>query len=128
MSSDIRRVLYLAAHGGFAGQSIPLGGGAAVANLLQDAWSETRPFELELIGPQVLDRTAPSGREIVEFNERDYAAFCDRFRHAATREALKYDSRETAILVNDISEGPDFQRLHSAGFRIVTIYHVDVVA
>ena len=32
MSSRIRKVLYLAAHGGFAGQAVPLGGGAAVAN------------------------------------------------------------------------------------------------
>ena len=62
------------------------------------------------------------------FNERQYAAFCDAFREAATREALKYDPRETAILVNDISEGPDFRRLRAAGFRIVTVYHVDVVA
>lgn len=128
MSSDIRRVLYLAAHGGFAGQAIPLGGGAAVANLLQNEWAATEPFSVKLVGPAVLGQAAPGAREIIAFNERQYAAFCDAFRVASTREALKHDPRETAILVNDISEGPDFQQLRAAGFRIVTVYHVDVVA
>ena len=32
------------------------------------------------------------------------------------------------MLVNDISEGPDFAVLAARGFRIFTIYHVDVVA
>lgn len=128
MANDIRRVLYLAAHGGFAGQAIPLGGGAAIANLLQAEWALTQPFAVELVGPAVLGAGAPGGRAIVEFNERQYAAFCVAFREAATREALKHDPRETAILVNDISEGPDFQRLHAAGFRMVTVFHVDVVA
>lgn len=128
MSSDIRRVLYLAAHGGFGGQAIPLGGGAAVSDLLQAEWAETRPFELELVGPAVLGASAPGGREIVAFSERQYAAFCDSFQAAATSAALRHNPRDTAILVNDISEGPDFGRLRAAGFRIVTVYHVDVVA
>ncbi len=128
MTTDLRRVVYLAAHGGFAGQAIPLGGGAAVANLLQDEWSVTQPFELRLVGPAVLGAGAPGGREIVAFNERQYTAFCDAFRAASTREALRHDPRDTAILINDISEGPDFARLRTAGFRIVTVYHVDVVA
>ena len=128
MSGKIRRVLYLAAHGGFAGQAIPLGGGAAVVNLLQAEWAAAQPFELELIGPAVLGATAPGGREIVGFDERQYAAFCLAFSAAATREVLRHDPSETAVLVNDISEGPDFGRLRAAGFRIVTVYHVDVVA
>ncbi|MBL0161727.1 MAG: glycosyltransferase family 4 protein [Bryobacterales bacterium] len=128
MSSDIRRVLYLAAHGGFGGQAIPLGGGAAVANLLQAEWAGTRPFEVELVGPAALGESAPGGREIVTFNEHQYAVFCDAFQAAATSVALQHDPQRTAILVNDISEGPDFERLRDAGFRIVTVYHVDVVA
>ena len=125
---NIDTVLYIAAHGGFAGQSVPLGGGAAIANLLGDEWSRSRPFDLRLIGPAILGPSAPSAHDIVSFNEHRYAAFCEAFREAATREALKYDPASTAILVNDISEGPDFERLALAGFRIVTIYHVDVVA
>ena len=124
----IDTVLYTAAHGGFEGQSVPLGGGAAIANLLFDEWSRSKPFSLKLLGPALLGPIAPSAQDIVAFNERRYAAFCEAFGEASTREALKYDPAHTAILVNDISEGPDFERLARAGFRIVTIYHVDVVA
>jgi glycosyltransferase involved in cell wall biosynthesis len=124
----VRRVLYTAAHGGFAGQAIPLGGGAAVANLLQEEWAGTRPFEVELLGPSILGAEAPGGEDLVKFSERQYAEFCRRFRTACTAEVLKHDVRETAVLVNDISEGPDFARLAGAGFRVVTVYHVDVVA
>jgi len=124
----IDTVLYTAAHGGFAGQSVPLGGGAAIANLLCAEWTRSKPFDLKLLGPAILGSGAPSAHDIVSFNERQYAAFCVAFREACTREALKYDPARTAVLVNDISEGPDFERLARAGFRIVTIYHVDVVA
>jgi glycosyltransferase involved in cell wall biosynthesis len=31
------------------------------------------------------------------------------------------------VLSNDVAEGPDFRRLAARGFRIYTIYHVDVV-
>ena len=122
------KVLYLAAHGGFAGQSVPLGGGAAIADALTEEWSRTRPFDLELVTPAILGASAPSARQLVSFRESEYAAFCHAFRQAATRAALQHDPASTAILVNDISEGPDFERLARAGFRIVTVYHVDVVA
>ncbi|MBI5282226.1 MAG: glycosyltransferase family 4 protein [Candidatus Solibacter usitatus] len=122
-----RRILYLAAHGGFAGENLPLGGGAAVSELLLEEWGR-RGLEVKLISPAVLGGGAPGGRELVEYNERQYAAFCDAFREASTEEALRHDPATTSILVNDISEGPDFARLRAAGFRVVTIYHVDVVA
>jgi glycosyltransferase involved in cell wall biosynthesis len=122
------KVLYLAAHGGFAGQNVPLGGGAAIADLLTAEWSRTRPFDLQLITPAILGSSAPSAEQLVSFSESQYAAFCLCFREAATRAALQHDPASTAILVNDISEGPDFERLARAGFRIVTVYHVDVVA
>jgi glycosyltransferase involved in cell wall biosynthesis len=124
----IERVLFLAAHGGFAGQAVPLGGGAAVANMLEAEWGRTRPFELQMVGPAALGSDGPSAKDIVRFNEREYAAFCNRFRNACTERALNEDPARTAILVNDIAEGPDFARLSAAGFRIVTLYHVDVVA
>jgi hypothetical protein len=122
------KVLYLAAHGGFAGQNVPLGGGAAIADALTAEWSRTQPFDLELVTPAILGASAPSARQLVSFRESEYAAFCDSFRQAATREALRHDPASTAILVNDISEGPDFERLARSGFRIFTVYHVDVVA
>ena len=124
-------VLYLAAHG-FAEDALPLGGGAAVCSQLLREWSRTQPFPVQLVSPAILalqaGGNAPSGSDLIRYNERRYAAFCRRFEAAATAEVLRHDPARTAVLVNDISEGPDFGRLAAAGFPIVTIYHVDVVA
>jgi len=122
-------VVYPAAHGGFAREPVPLGGGAAIANLLEAEWLRTRPFELRMVTPhQVFAGAGPSGRKLVQFSEMQYARFCHEFRAAATREVLRYDPRVTKVLINDISEAPDFRRLAEAGFELHTIYHVDVVA
>ncbi len=121
------QVLYLAAHG-FAEDTLPLGGGAAVCAQLLREWSRTKPFAVRLIGPPILGAQAPSGRDLVGHSERQYADFCRRFEAAATAEVLRHDPACTRVLVNDISEGPDFRRLAAAGFDLVTIYHVDVVA
>ncbi|MCX7604373.1 MAG: glycosyltransferase family 4 protein, partial [Bryobacteraceae bacterium] len=86
------------------------------------------PFELEMLTPAILGEAAPAGHELTAFDERRYAAFCRAFSEAATRRILRHDPRDTAVLVNDISEAPDFPALKRAGFRITTIYHVDVVA
>jgi glycosyltransferase involved in cell wall biosynthesis len=123
------RVLFTAAHAGFTRELVPLGGGAAVANQLIAEWSRTRPFEnLEVLDPSILGSHAPSGGDLVRFGERDYANFCYRFSRAVTGRVLAADPRNTAVLVNDISEGPDFAAIAAAGFPIYTIYHVDVVA
>ena len=57
------RVLYTAAHAGFAKESVPLGGGAAVANQLIAEWSRTHPFDLEVIDPSILGSAAPTGSD-----------------------------------------------------------------
>jgi len=121
-------VLYTAAHGGFAGQAIPLGGGAAVFDHLVEEWERSRPFTLRPITPSILGAAAPSGRDLAQFGEREYARFCRNFERAATREILRCDPAEAVVLSNDVSEGPDFEALGSRGYRIYTIYHVDVVA
>jgi glycosyltransferase involved in cell wall biosynthesis len=124
-------VLYLAAHG-FAEDALPLGGGAAVCSQLLREWSRAQPFHVQLVSPVIIGLDAgghaPSGSELVRYNERQYAAFCRHFEAAATAEVLRHDPARTTVLVNDISEGPDFGRLAAAGYSIVTIYHVDVVA
>ncbi len=122
------RVLYLAAHGGFAHEKVPLGGGGAVCDHLVAEWLHTRPFELTLITPAVLGTRAPSGSELVRFSEREYGRFCRDFERAATAEVLRADPSSTIVLVNDVSEGPNFAELAARDFRIFTIYHVDVVA
>lgn len=122
------RVLYTAAHGGFSRERVPLGGGAAVFEHLVDEWSRTRPFELTAVTPAILGTSAPSGGDLVKFGERAYARFCREFDRASTAEILRHDPARTVVLVNDVSEGPDFAELGARGYRVYTIYHVDVVA
>jgi glycosyltransferase involved in cell wall biosynthesis len=121
-------VLYTAAHAGFAPEAVPLGGGGAVADHLIGEWLRTEPFRLHALTPHVLGREAPSGRDLVRFGERAYADFCRRFERAATKEIQRYLPDGTVVLANDISEGPDFAQLGRRGYRVFTIFHVDVVA
>lgn len=122
------QVCFVAAHGGFEGQAVPLGGGAAVANMLLEEWRRTRPFPVRLISPAILGAGSPRAADIAGFSTREYARFCQAFSRAATTEVMRHDPRDTVVLLNDISEAPDFQRLARAGYRLFTIYHVDVVA
>jgi glycosyltransferase involved in cell wall biosynthesis len=64
----------------------------------------------------------------VKFGERAYARFCREFERASTAEVLRHDPAHTVVLANDVSEGPDFAQLGARGYRVFTIYHVDVVA
>lgn len=122
-------VLYAAAHGGYADERAPLGGGAAVCDRLAEQWGDTKPFDLVLLGPrEVMGASAPRAADLVSLGERGYARFCRVFERAATAAILRHDPASTVVLANDISEGPDFRALHAAGFRVFTIYHVDVVA
>ncbi len=123
-----KTVLYTAAHGGYAGQAVPLGGGAAVCEHLVEQWSRTRPFAFRLITPAILGSAAPSGADLVRFGERAYAGFARAFERAATEEILRHDPATTVVLSNDVSEGPGFAALAERGFPVYTIYHVDVVA
>ncbi len=122
-------MVYLAAHGFPEDDgSLPLGGGAAICRQLTREWHRTKPFAVELVGPAILDKHAPCARDLANFSERQYAVFCGRFESATTAEVLRHDPAQTSVLVNDISEGPDFRTLGHAGYDMVTIYHVDVVA
>ncbi len=114
-------ILYVAAHGGPARESIPLGGGAAVFDHLVEEWTRAG-VAFRTITPRI------PGRDLVGYSERQYAAFCRTFERDATEEILRFDPATTAVLANDVSEGPDFARVAASGFRIFTIYHVDVVA
>ncbi|BDC48704.1 hypothetical protein F183_A10200 [Bryobacterales bacterium F-183] len=119
-----RHLIYTAAHGGFAQQKAPLGGGGAVCDHLLQAWKRLQPFDsIACVTPQSV-----TGKELVGYSESQYARFCREFERYSTSEVLKRDPRDTAVLVNDISEGPDFRKLAERGFRVFTIYHVDVVA
>ena len=120
-------LIYTAAHGGFAKEAVPLGGGAAVFEQLVAQWQQKAPFRLRTITPEILGQSAPTGRVLVSMAELAYARFCRDFERAATVEILKQDPKHTVVLINDISEGPNFQALAQAGFSLFSIYHVDVL-
>ncbi|HEU0123482.1 MAG TPA: glycosyltransferase family 4 protein [Bryobacteraceae bacterium] len=117
------KVLYTAAHGGFAGEHAPLGGGAAVCDMLTAEWTRTRPFDFELFTP-----ASATGHEIVRFDTVGYARFSREFEAASTAAIRSWNPKQTVVLVNDIAEGPDFRSLSAEGYRLATVWHVDVVA
>ena len=122
-------VLYSAAHAEFP-DTEPLGGGKAVADYLIREWREHQPFALSVLSPKSLE-LRQAGRlpynSLTELSELQYARFCREFERATMAEILKRDPRDCVVLVNDISEGPDFAALGERGYRMATIFHVDVV-
>ena len=64
---------------------------------------------------------------LADMRELDYARFCRQFEKASTAAILQRDPQQCVVLANDISEGPDFAALGARGYRVVTIWHVDVV-
>lgn len=91
--------------------------------MLVEEWGQTKPFELEVLRPQ-----NDTPEEVVRFSQAEYTDFCHRFRKEITERILREDPREALVLANDISEGPDFKLLAAKGYRILTIWHVDVLA
>jgi len=112
-------IVYAAAHAQFP-DTEPLGGGKAVADYLEREhpdWTMLSPRSLGL----------PLAKSLADMRELQYTRFCRQFEHATTDAILQRDPRRCVVLANDISEGPDFARLGEAGFRVATIFHVDVV-
>ena len=105
-----------------------MGGGAAVFEHLTEEWKRTRPFELHVITPAILGVGAPGGGDVVQFGEGADARVCRDVVRGSRAEILRHDPADVVVLANDVSEGPDFARLGARGYRVFTIYHVDVVA
>jgi len=117
----------------------PLGGGAMVGLQLVRHWDPGVSWRLIVLGsgPQApspsVEYVRLAGRQegIVDLSELRYARFCREFEVATTEWILsrrdEFNSEETAIVVNDISEGPALEDLARAGYRILSIWHVDVV-
>jgi glycosyltransferase involved in cell wall biosynthesis len=117
-------VLYSAAHAEFP-DTEPLGGGKAVADYLIREWQDWKPFPLTVLSPKSLALSLP--KPLAQLSELQYARFCREFERAATAEILKRAPQSCVVLSNDISEGPDFHKLGKCGYRVVSIFHVDVV-
>jgi len=114
-----RTVLFTAAHAHFP-DTDPLGGGKAVADFLirqSPHW--------QVLSPQTTGLTLP--KPLAELSEWEYARFCRQFERVTTAAILQHDPAQCVVLTNDISEGPDFARLGKLGYRLVSIWHVDVV-
>lgn len=123
------QLLYAAAHGGYAEDRAPLGGGAAIFELLTQTWRQAPPpFAVQPLTPRLLLANAPDAATLTGYNESQYAAFCREFSRRTTEQILRHRPEDTLVLANDISEGPDFRLLAERGFPLCTIFHVDVVA
>jgi glycosyltransferase involved in cell wall biosynthesis len=123
----VKRLLYTAAHSGFNLGQIPLGGGAAICEHLTQEWTRTKPFEFQVLGPELLQSKSPQHKDLVQYSELAYARFCRHFERSLTDAILKHNPQDVLILSNDVSEGPDFKQLAERGHSLFTIYHVDVV-
>ncbi len=121
-----KRILYTAAHSGFALDQVPLGGGAAICEALTREWDKG-PVSYRLIGPGILGEKAPQNKDLVQLSEWKYARFCRAFEKKSTECVLEEPPSSSVVLVNDISEGPDFRALAEKGYPLFAIYHVDVV-
>lgn len=123
---------------------VPLGGGAMVGLQLARRWAGAcarRGVRLAVLGSgpvppaegldyvQLADPGAGPG--LTRLSELGYARFCREFEAATTAWVLERRAalppEDTVVVVNDLSESPDLERLGAAGYRIVSIWHVDVV-
>ena len=114
-----RTVLFTAAHAHFS-DTEPLGGGKAVADFLIRQCPHW-----QVLSPQSTGLALP--KPLTELSEWEYARFCRQFERATTEAILQHDPTQCVVLTNDISEGPDFAKLGKLGYRLASIWHVDVV-
>lgn len=131
--------MFVGSHLGYPMDRTPLGGGAMVGLQLIHHWKPDAEWHLTVLGsgPEVPSRSCDYVRlagvdgGLVELGELAYADFCREFEEQTTEWILerKRELRpsDTVIVVNDISEGPTLGRLAQAGYKILSIWHVDVV-
>lgn len=129
----------MGSHLGYPMERTPLGGGAMVGLQLVRHWKPDASWALTVLGsgPEApamgVEYVRLAGREdgLVDLGELDYARFCRDFEEQTTDWILsrsnQYRPSETVVVVNDISEGPTLARLAAAGYKVISIWHVDVV-
>jgi len=135
----LKNLVFVGSHLGYPMDRTPLGGGAMVGLQLARHWKPDASWRLVVLGsgPEApapgLEYARLAGVEegLVELGELAYARFCRDFEGQTTDWILsrrgELKPSETAVLVNDISEGPTLVRLAAAGYAIASIWHVDVV-
>lgn len=135
-------LVFIGSHLGYPMDRTPLGGGAMVGLHLARQWSRDPSLNLAVLGSGPLPpfaattsaryvRLAAVEEGLVDLGELAYARFCRRFERETTAWLLQrrseYPPEAAVVVVNDISEGPDLARLRAAGYRVLSIWHVDVV-
>jgi glycosyltransferase involved in cell wall biosynthesis len=136
------RLVYVGSHLGYPMDRTPLGGGAMVGLHLARRWAADPTLRLAALGSGPEQPFAASPRAayhrlagvdagLVDLSELAYARFCREFETKTSDWLLsrrsEWKPEETVVVVNDISEGPSLARLKAAGYRVVSIWHVDVV-
>ncbi|MDE2040464.1 MAG: glycosyltransferase family 4 protein [Elusimicrobia bacterium] len=135
-------LIFVGSHLGYPMDRTPLGGGAMVGLHLARAWAADASLRLAVLGsgsrPPFKDSSCASyvqlGRaegELSGLSEWAYARFCRNFERETTdwilSRAAEWEPGRTAVVLNDLSEAPDIPSLKRAGYRVTTIWHVDVV-
>ena len=135
----MKNLIFVGSHLGYPMDRTPLGGGAMVGLQLVRHWQPNAEWRLIVLGsgPETPSRGAQyvrlAGREeaIVDLGELAYARFCREFEAETTEwilsRAREFKPADTTIVVNDISEGPTLGKLARAGYKVLSIWHVDVV-
>lgn len=135
----VRRLVFVASHLGYPMDRTPLGGGAMVGLQLVRHWKPDASWALTVLGsgPETpipgcdYHRLAPHEEGLVDLSELAYARFCREFEEETTAWILdrraELPPKETVVVVNDISEGPNLEALEKAGYKVLSIWHVDVV-
>lgn len=81
------------------------------------------------LGPDypILELPDLQGRHPAELNYFEYASLCRKFERLCTDSLLKQQEKSGSwVVTNDISEGPQLEKLQKAGYRTMTLVHVDV--
>ena len=135
----MKRLVFVASHVGYPMDRTPLGGGAMVGLQLVRHWRPDASWSLTVLGSGPDSPVADcdyhrlAGREegLVDLGELDYGRFCRDFETATTQWILsrktEFPPKDTVVVVNDVSEGPTLEELKACGYKIVSIWHVDVV-
>jgi glycosyltransferase involved in cell wall biosynthesis len=135
----LKNLVFVGSHIGYPMDRTPLGGGAMVGLQLVRHWKPGADWRLVVLGsgPESpgagveYARLAAREEGLVELGELAYARFCRDFERETTEwilsRRLELKPSDTAVVVNDISEGPTLARLAEAGYAITSIWHVDVV-
>ncbi|MBI4676638.1 MAG: glycosyltransferase family 4 protein [Elusimicrobia bacterium] len=137
----MKNLVFIGSHLGYPMEKTPLGGGAMVGLQLVRHWPKDGSFKLAVLGsgPEPPDKgidyvqlpKAGPHPAPVKLSELEYARFSRDFEAGTTEWLLAQRERlppaRTCVMVNDIAEGPDLEKLSCAGYPIVSVWHVDVV-